>query len=73
MAKIAIYNLSERELEDKEKISEITKAVIGTILSVPQTELSERDISFTFPRVSLEERDIVSVIISEESFFQPQV
>jgi len=67
VTKIVIFNLTQRELE---KPGEITGAVIKTILSVPQIGLSERDISFTFPQVPLEEREIVSVIISEESFFQ---
>jgi len=66
--KIAIFNLTQREAA--ERLGDITGAVIGVILSVPQLDLSKRDISFTFPQVPLKEREIVSVIISEESFFQ---
>jgi len=72
VTEIAIFNLTEEELKDEEKIGEITQAVIEAILSVPQIELSERDIFFTFPQVSLEIKEIVSVMIFEESFFQSQ-
>jgi hypothetical protein len=73
MVRVAVYNLLQRELEDEEKVNAVARAVIGAILSVPQTGLSEGDISFTFPRVFLGKRETVSVIISEESlesFFQ---
>jgi len=73
VAKIAIYKLSARELENEEKINEIAKAVIGAILSIPGTGLKEADISFTFPRYSTRKSKGVSVVIAEASFFREKV
>ena len=69
MAQVAIYNLSQREMEDEERIDAITRAVIGAILSIPLTGLKEADISFTFPQGFMEGSGIVLVRITEASFF----
>ena len=73
MAKIAIYNLSERELEDKEKIDVIAKVVIRAILSISRIGLKREDISFTFPRDFIGKSEKVSVVITEASFFRGKV
>ena len=73
MAKIAVYNLSERELKDTEKIDMIARVVIGTILSIPRIELKKEDISFTFPRNFTGKSEEVSVVITEASFFNEKV
>lgn len=73
MAKIALYNLSERELEDTEKINVIAGVVIRAILSIPRIGLKEEDISFTFPRDFIGKSERVSVVITEESFFKEKV
>ena len=73
MVKIAIYNLSERELEDEEKINEVARAVLGAILSIPLIGLKEADISFTFPRDFAGKPEEVSVVITEASFFRGKV
>jgi len=69
VAKIAVYNLSERELKDTEKIDVITRVVIRAILSIPRIELKKEDISFTFPRDFTGKSEEVSVVITEASFF----
>jgi len=73
VVKIAIYNLSERELENEEKISEVARAVLGAILSIPRIGLREEDISFTFPRDFTRRSEEVSVVITEASFFREKV
>ena len=73
MDKIAIYNLSERELENEEKINEVARAVLGAILSIPRTGLKEEDISFTFPRDFIGKPGIISVVITGASFFNGKV
>jgi len=73
VAKIAIYNLSERELENEEKINEVARAVLRAILSIPRIGLKEGDISFTFPRDFVGKSEEVSVVITEASFFRGKV
>jgi len=73
VVKIAIYNLSERELENEEKISEVARAVLGAILSIPRIGLREEDISFTFPRDFTGKSEKVLVVITEGSFFRGKV
>ena len=73
MAKIAIYNLSERELKDEEKIDGVAEAVLRVILSISLIGLKEADISFTFPRDFTEKSEKVSVVITGESFFRGKV
>ena len=73
MARIAIYNLSGRELEDEEKIDAIARVVIRAILSIPRIELKKEDISFTFPRDFTGKSEEVSVVITEASFFREKV
>ncbi len=73
MAKIAVYNLFQRELEDEEKINEVARAILGAILSIPRIGLKEADISFTFPRDFTGKPEKVSVVITEESFFREKV
>lgn len=73
MDKIAIYNLPERELGNEDKINEISRAVLGAILSIPRTELKEEDISFTFPPDSTRKSEEVSVVITGASFFNGKV
>ena len=73
MVKIAICNLSERELENEEKINEVARAVLGAVLSIPRTGLKEEDVSFTFPRDFTGKPEKVSVVITEASFFRGKV
>ena len=73
MAKIAVYNLSEGELEDTEKIDAIARAVIKAILSIRRIELKEEDISLTFPRDFTGKPEKVSVVIAEASFFREKM
>ena len=73
MAKIAIYNLSERELKDTEKIDVIARVVIKAILSIPRIGLKREDISFTFPRDFTGKSEKVSVAITEALFFRWKV
>jgi len=74
VAKIAVYNLPERELEDNERINTVARAVIGATLSIPGTGLKEEDISsFTFPRDFLKKPGKVSVVITGASFFKKKV
>jgi len=71
--KIAIYNLSERELGNEDKINEVARAVLGAILSIPRTGLKEKDIFFTFPRDFTRKSEKVSVVITGASFFNRKV
>lgn len=73
MAKIAIYNLLERELKDTEKIDVIARVVIKAILSIPRIGLKREDISFTFPRDFTGKSEKISVVIAEASFFREKV
>jgi len=73
VAKIAVYNLFQRELEDEAKVNEVARAVIGAILSIPLIGLKEADISLTFPRDFTGKPEKVSVVITEESLFQEKV
>ncbi len=73
MARVAIYNLLERELKDTEKIDAIARVVIRAILSIPRIELKEEDISFTFPRDLTGKSERISVVIAEASFFREKV
>jgi len=73
VARIAVCNLSERELKDTEKIDVIARVVIRAILSIPRIELKKEDISFTFPRDFTGKSEEVSVVITEASFFREKV
>ena len=73
MNKIAVCNLSERELEDTEKIDAIARAVLGAILSIPRTGLEEKDISFTFPQSFIGRPGTILVTMTGASFFNGKV
>lgn len=69
MAKIVVSNLSQMELEGKEKINRIGKAIKEAILSMVGLELREKDISVSFPASVKEEAKKVSVTIAEKALF----
>lgn len=72
MPHIVVYGLSESEFK-AERIEQIENALTSAILSIPELELTENDISFFFPLdPSITSFEVPVVIIVELLFEKPR-
>ncbi|PIR07153.1 MAG: hypothetical protein COV55_01840 [Candidatus Komeilibacteria bacterium CG11_big_fil_rev_8_21_14_0_20_36_20] len=73
MPLIVIYNLTQDELKDEDKISAIEKAITKKILYVSELGLTEDDIGYSFPQdPTVTSNDIPVYIIMELLFDKPE-
>jgi len=68
MPLIVVYNLTKDDFTE-EKIEAIEKAFIWVIKGIPELELQEKDVSFSFPQDPLVTSDEVMVTIIVELLF----